>query len=61
MDKNKSWYWYANEPEIDTYPSTRWVVNGGSYINLAELFDVAPFDGDWEDSLMECGQKKETK
>ncbi len=56
MDKDKSWYWYANEPEIDIDSYTRWIVNSGPYINLSDLFDIAPFEDDWEYSLMECGK-----
>lgn len=26
------------------------------YVCLSGGFDVAPFEGDWKDSLMECGK-----
>ena len=57
MDKYKCWFWYGNEPEIDTYARNRWEVNGGLYINLSDILNIAPYDGDWKDSLMECGHR----
>lgn len=55
MDEDKDWYWYGNEPMNFGF-RVEWVPNGGTYINLADLFNIAPFDGDWKDSLMECGK-----
>lgn len=53
MDFNKRWYWYAYEPTINTRGQT---FIGLSPKDLSCMFDIAPFDGDWKDSLMECGK-----
>ena len=53
MEKCGIWYWYANKPAPD---------NIGIWISLSDgdlyelsAFNIATFDGDWKDSLMECG------
>lgn len=53
MDSNKRWYWYAYEPTINTRGET---FIGLSPKDLSCMFDIAPFAGDWKDSLMECGK-----
>ena len=53
MEKNGIWYWYSHKPVPDNIGI--WV--SSSYGDLCELgaFNIAPFAGDWKDSLMECG------
>lgn len=49
------WAWFGLKP----MPHNDW----GCYIpdrsdddfNFINMFNIAPFDGDWKDSLMECG------
>lgn len=55
MEKNGIWYWYAHKPVPD---------NIGIWIQLSDgdlyelgAFNIATFDGDWKDSLMECGKQ----
>lgn len=48
------WYWYGDEPE--------WV--DGGWENqcrccLLGCFNIAPFDGDWKDSLIKVEYKEE--
>ncbi len=59
MDEDKLWFWHQVKPDIQK-------INGmgmwgsktysGKIIRLKDLFDIAPYDGDWSDSLMECGK-----
>ena len=51
MDKNGIWYWYDHEPVPDNIGT--WLFGGDLYELSA--FNIAPFDGGWQDSLMECG------
>ena len=54
MDKNKRWVWYGYKPVIyqDRFVSTEYVFPIPTVLDK-DLFNIAPFDGDWEDSLME--------
>ena len=51
MDKNGIWYWYDHEPVPDNIRT--WLFGGDLYELGA--FNIERFDGDWKDSLMECG------
>lgn len=53
MDKDKFWWWYDEEPSQRT---RSWGNNGYIFYDLSLMFNIAPFDGDWTDSLMECGK-----
>lgn len=56
MDANEIWYWYQEKPYV------RNEIEFGNQFDmmcLTDGFDIAPFEGDWKDSLMECGQKGE--
>ena len=55
MEKNGIWYWYDREP----VPSNMGIWMSLSDGDLYELgaFNIAAFDGDWKDSLMECGKQ----
>lgn len=59
MDKNGNWGWFKEKPRVDVCHND-WFANiGKPYVCLAiDAFDIARFDGDWKDSLMECGQKR---
>lgn len=50
MDSDKIWWWYDAEP---TQRTRSWWNNGVKAYVLDALFNIAPFDGDWKDSLME--------
>lgn len=55
MDKNGEWWWYSAKPDVDTELSTRWHGLACEVAPLSDSFNIVPFDGDWKDSLMECG------
>lgn len=56
MDKNKDWNFFGLRPtpvcECEIFVRQE---NDFGYAFL-EMFNIAPFDGDWKDSLMECGK-----
>lgn len=56
MDKNGIWYWYEHKPVPDDLGIWRFLSDGDLYELSA--FNIADFDGDWKDSLMQCGEKK---
>lgn len=48
MDKGGDWHWWQIEPAIRP-------IHWGGYgnaINLRKAFNLAPYSGDWKDSLM---------
>lgn len=53
MEKNGVWYWYDYKPVPDDIGIWRLISDGDLYELSA--FNIAPFDGDWKDSLMACG------
>lgn len=55
MDKDGTWCWYSF---CTSHNDFSWGFNAkfmDEYICLSDVFDIAPFEGDWKDSLMECG------
>ena len=64
MDENDGWYWHEDEPTIQKFvyggnKETYHWNNSGDLFDLAELFNIAPFDGDWKDSLIKVEHKGE--
>lgn len=63
MDDYGGWYWYEDEPTIQklVYDGGNKEVchwnNSGELFDLSELFNIAPFDGDWKDSLIKVEHK----
>lgn len=55
MDEDKEWWWFQAKPDVDTEPPAGWCGSGCEVAPLSDSFNIAPFDGDWKDSLMECG------
>lgn len=56
MDEDGSWCWYTFRASHNDFS---WGFNANlmdEYICLSDMFDIAPFEGDWKDSLMECGK-----
>lgn len=56
MDSDGTWYWYTFRASHNDFS---WGLNANlmdEYICLSDIFDIAPYDGDWKDSLMECGK-----
>lgn len=52
------WAWFGLKP----IPHNDWgcyiPVRSDDDFNFINMFNIAPFDGDWKDSLMKCGEKK---
>ena len=52
------WTWFSKKPT----PHNDWRCyvpdRSDDDFNFINMFNIAPFDGDWKDSLMECGEKK---
>lgn len=57
MDEDGAWWWFERKPKRDYYDDT-WTItcDPTSDCSALEAFDLAPYDGDWKDSLMECGK-----
>lgn len=54
MDKDCEWCWFSSKPYKRT---DMWILRDlGDWQSLTRAFDIAPFDGDWKDSLIECGE-----
>ena len=55
------WLFYSYKPEVKSCINffgnkvERWQAENARF-NLSEFFNIAPFAGDWKDSLMECGK-----
>lgn len=59
-DGDGVWTWYRLKPDADSFYG-QWLparVGKGESMELYG-FDIAPFNGDWKDSLMECGNMHE--
>lgn len=52
MDKDGAWDWYDIKPHID---DNVWFGDFGDLY----CFNIAPFDGDWKDSLIKVEHKEE--
>lgn len=55
MDSSGSWYWFSTKPYKGTY-MWLWKKDWG-YRSLTRAFNIAPFDGDWKDSLIKVEHK----
>lgn len=56
MDEDGEWWWYSAKPVLDTEPLANWHWSGCEVAPLSDSFNIASYDGDWKDSLMECGK-----
>lgn len=54
MDEEKCWWYYSGKPEL--YGNCMWTIRQGLRVRITNTFNIKPFDGDWKDSLMECGK-----
>lgn len=59
MDDDGTWCWFSEEP----YKVTKswWPEEDTTYFILAKVFNIAPFDGDWKDSLIKVEHKCTSK
>ena len=55
MDKSGFWYWYEFMPKQERY----YWWGKLDCIKLQRIFNIAPFDGDWKDSLIKVEHKEE--
>ena len=56
MDKDGTWKWYALKPKMFK-GSKNWMDKAFSYQYFYQ-FNIAPFDGDWQDSLIKVEHKE---
>ena len=56
MDKDGTWCWYSFHTSHNDYTWGFDACLMDEYVCLSGGFDIAPFEGDWKDSLMECGK-----
>ena len=57
MDADCTWWRYDAKPNVNAVePPMDWYGVGHDSVPLSDSFNIAPFDGDWKDSLMECGE-----
>ncbi|MBO7736036.1 MAG: hypothetical protein J6S67_25930 [Methanobrevibacter sp.] len=57
MDEDGIWVWYNEKPICCI--NGRWGVFGDADAFQLYSFDIAPFDGDWKDSLIKVEHKEE--
>lgn len=57
MNKNGEWWWYSKKPVMDRI-NGNFHCRGVEYtvFELKNMVNIRKFDGDWKDSLMECGK-----
>ncbi len=59
------WVWYKVKPKPAVYGSTFWLYQTMDWWQLTPtqkenpMFNIAPFDGDWKDSLIKVEHKEE--
>ena len=60
MDENGSWWWYHTKPRLRK-TNKGWKSSGFVYMKLSTIEKeyIAPFDGDWKDSLIKVEHKEE--
>lgn len=56
MDEDGVWFWFETKPvPYDYYWRCLTPSDDCAFLTC---FNIAPYDGDWKDSLMECGKCK---
>ena len=59
-DKGGQWFWHNKKPVTRLEDGDGlWVVLTGYSCELPTCFNIAPFDGDWKDSLIKVEHKEE--
>lgn len=56
MDKDGIWAWFSCKPTSLTGLGFWTMSSNEECIILGYAIVIEPFDGDWKDSLMECGK-----
>lgn len=59
MDENGNWWWHKLKPRA--YKRSKYWQSESIFmkLNTTEMKDIAPFDGDWKDSLIKVEHKEE--
>lgn len=62
-EKNGEWVWHKTKPRIEEYLDENykkeiWWTSRYCF-PITEFFNIAPFDGDWKDSLIKVEHKEE--
>lgn len=50
------WWWFETKPKVFLWENTWINKNPGSENTSLGAFNIAPFEGDWKDSLIEVGK-----
>jgi hypothetical protein len=53
-DKRGEWHWFRLKPKKYSISGV-WIGKAWSSCDFYQ-FNIAPFDGDWKDSLIKCGE-----
>lgn len=57
MNYDGTWCWHKGEPTVGVNQNERWINYSDKLPQqLSVMFNIKPFNGDWKDSLMECGR-----
>lgn len=56
MDSDGTWWWSTIPTSHNDYIWGFGANLMDEFICLSDAFDITPFEGDWKDSLMECGK-----
>lgn len=59
MDKTGNWKLYGSEPEVNKW-FDEWILHSDTVFDLSG-FSIAPFDGDWKDSLIKIADYQKDK
>ena len=60
MDEDGTWWWHKSKPSVDCNIYSRnydGIWSSCSSVRTLDVFNIAPFDGDWKDSLIKVGAK----
>lgn len=56
MDKSGKWWWFSARPFMY---NKEWHYERGKLFFIYKPFNIAPFKGDWKDSLIKVEHKEE--
>lgn len=58
MDADGDWVFYGKKPKLSLKYKGFVSLQSDSDVFFLDMFNIAPFDGDWKDSCKECGKCK---
>lgn len=56
MERTGDWYWFHRKPKVSNQHKVWLTTTDIDDIKILDMFNIEKFDGDWKDSLMECGK-----